>query len=162
MKTWTIIATVLGIIIIIGVVLLFLIPKPAQVPTQPAGNPFGQQAEDIGNTAASPANVTLNFYKWYLSHDGSVEASALSDWLTPAFVTGSQTIRTDEELDPFLLSQDVPSADASLSASLLNQSASDSTVRLVIQASDGGATYTVHLLNVSGQWRIDSISKGSS
>jgi hypothetical protein len=163
----------LGLLIIAGLV-YFLWPAPASIPTPAATTTLPAAASTTpssGSFSLTPAPTTpdafaLAFYTWYLANYGNKstesEVSAqLPNWLTPAFLQAVPTIESQTDGDAFFLAQDSPPQDSTISATVVDQTALASDVRVLFTASIGSVAYLVHLVKTGNDWRIDSIAFAS-
>jgi hypothetical protein len=113
---------------------------------------------------ASPTALASAFYTWYLATYGIASmrdtvVANLSAWLTPTFAANWQTSLAATEVDPFILAQDAPPADSTISSAPVTQTATSSTIDVLVRAGAGSSlTYTVNLLLVNKEWRIDTVS----
>ena len=155
--------------IILGAVLwkIFTPSKPA-----PAVNSvsFPTATETPVPTGQAPDQFAAAFYTWYFVNYNNdygnsslmaVMEAHLPEWLTPTFAANFQEIADTNDADPIFLGQDSPPVDSKITANVLDQTLSESTVRVLFTSSLGSGGYLVHLLKVNGEWRIDSVASGS-
>ena len=171
-KRWLVIVVILLALIVIALIVFALFSHSQPVPASPLdhSNPFADSVDTgSANTAVSPATFTVNFYKWYI---GNYESSlvfptaqqlttSFPQWATTAFILRYQSERDDIDFgeDPVLYSQDVPDGWRSgLTAKILNQTATSSSVQFELGTGSLTQTYFIQLVKSNGQWFIDSIS----
>jgi hypothetical protein len=154
-------------ILLVGVIMYWLWPTTAKSPpTTPLSNTtsFGNPAPSLTPNIDTPDGFAVAFYTWYLANYGNNtnEVSAhIGDWLTPSFAANVPTIESQSDADAFFLAQDSPPQDSKITATIVNETASVSDVRVLVSASIGSIAYLVHLIKTDNNWRIDSVSLAS-
>jgi len=174
-KRWLVIGgIILAVLIAILVIFLIFFNKPAIAPVSSlktlSNNPFADAVNtEAENTVTSPATFAMNFYKWYVANmEASVSfptaqqlTTLFPQWTTSAFILQYQSEKHDINFDedPVLYSQDIPDGWGSgLTATIQSQTATASTVQVVIGTGTSAQTYIVQLVMGNGQWLINSIS----
>jgi hypothetical protein len=168
---WLLIGIVVVVLIVIVVIVVALSNKPQQSAViPPTVNPFAD-AVDTGsaNTVLSPADFSVNFYKWYIGNreaDPSFPSAdqlqnGFTQWMTPQFILEYQATVSDpdNDADPILYAQDDPRGWGSgISAAIQSQTDSASTVTVAIGSGSSVHNFTLQLVKSNGQWLISSIS----
>ena len=165
---------VIGIIILVVIVAILiaiaLLYHPAPAPSPLSTNPFADAVQTgAANSVASPAVFSTNFYKWYIGNreanpnfpSTAQLASAFTQWMTPAFILQYQSTVNDpnNDADPILYAQDDPLGWGSgMTATILTQTDTASSVKVLIGSGSLVHTYTLQLVKSNGQWLINSIS----
>lgn len=160
---WITIAVLGLLVIIVGIVLLFgtKTPAPQTQTTNTVTLPVAAQA------LQSPAEFATDFYTWYISNREKGPSfptpnnltSVLGPWLTPQFIANWQTIITNTDADPVLWAQDNPATwGHGITASIVSQSNSASSVRVLIGSGKTTHTFTLQLVKSGNSWRIDSVA----
>ena len=168
-----IIAVIILALIVVALVIfaLFFYSAPAPTTSPLDTNPFADAVE-VGttNTAVSPATFSMNFYKWYIGNKAAnlsfpfsdQLATSFSQWATPAYILQYQSERADVvnfDEDPVLYAQDDPRTWGSgLTASILSQTDTTSSVQVEVGSGSLVHTYTLQLVKTNGQWLINSIA----
>jgi hypothetical protein len=175
-KRWLVVILISLAIIVIGFLIVALFFKPQSASISPtslktlSNNPFAD-AVNTGttNTVASPATFSMNFYKWYVANIEENDTfpttqqltTLFPQWATSAFILQYQSEKHDINFDedPVLYSQDIPDGwGFGLTATVLAQTATTSSVQVVIGSGSSAQTYTVQLVMSNGQWLVNSIS----
>jgi hypothetical protein len=173
MKTnWLVIGLIVIVValIIFATVIFFFFRTPKPAPSPFNSNPFSS-AIDTGsaNQTVSPATFALNFYKWYIGNKttdinfpSTEQLSTLfPQWTTQSFILTYQSERSDLNFDedPVLYAQDDPRGwGTGFTANVLSETATASSVQVVIGSGTMTHTYTVELVKQNNQWLINSIS----
>ncbi len=168
---WLVIgAIVLIVILFIALVVYFLLPKPVPATTPLSTNPFSDAVvTGTANNVTSPATFSVNFYKWYIANREANSnfpttdqlTTEFSQWTTSNFILYYQSSihNVNIDADPVLYAQDDPLQwGAGMTATILSQTDTTSSVQVVIGSGSLAHTYTVKLVKNNEQWLIDSIS----
>lgn len=171
MSYWKLSAFIL-VIVLIGVAIFFFFFSE-KAPTNPSPTTsttgFGQPAQNISplNQTKSPTEFTTNFYAWYVQNFTSdvkfgitkESKSAINEWLTSEFAKNWDTIIANTESDPVLLAQDYQSSWlGTVHATVVDQTATTSTILVSLGTAAELHQLTVHLIFSNNEWRIDSVT----
>ena len=158
------------VIVAAGVAYFFYSQKTAPVasPTTATSTGFGQPAQYIpppaDQSSASPTTFVTGFYSWYLqgiANDprfvlSDQYKSAINNWLTLDFISNWDSIVTNTNENPVLLSQDY--ADSwlnNINASVVSQTSTTTVVLVSLGTSSTPHKLTVELSPVdNNMWRI--------
>ena len=174
MKYWKLVLIFVFVVALVFGIIFFLLQKPANTPASQSNktqsNPFADSiATASANLTESPATFSIDFYKWYMGNreaDPNFPSTAqltnsFPQWTTTNFILHYQSTAADLNIeeDPVLYAQDNPLQWGSgLTATILMQTNTTSSVQVLVGSGSLIHTYTVQLVKSNGQWLVDSIS----